>query len=225
MTNSTDTDTKRPHAGAQPALPFSEEELASNGPRLRPAELARLLGVSRQSVHAWIGAGKVRLGADGRIDPRKAVADVLKASDPARLRARVLAPFAEEIAALRGRVAHLVHELAQCEEDREFHEGAAGELAQQVNRIERLVRTLPGIEAEARAALLGVLNPHELQAGGPMAGEGAGMVARQGEGDAAAGVAVLAGLRDAFQPGDLAAAEAWLAATPSPAGRPAEPTA
>jgi len=99
MTIATDTDTKRAHRGAQPALPFSEEELATNGPRLRPAELARLLGVSRQTVHVWLKAGKATLGADGRLDPRKAVADVLKAGDPARLRARVLAPFAEEIAA------------------------------------------------------------------------------------------------------------------------------
>ncbi|MBL8376999.1 MAG: hypothetical protein JNM79_03960 [Burkholderiales bacterium] len=156
MTGRIDTDEARAHAGSQAGLPF-EDEARDSGPRLRPAELARLLGISRQSVHAWIVAGKIRLGADGRIDPRRAVADVLRTSDPAKLRARVLAPFAEEVSRLRERVADLVHRLRRCEEDREFHEGAADELAVQVNRLERLARTLPGISDEARAALVAEL--------------------------------------------------------------------
>lgn len=158
MTVSPDTDKFRAAQGAQPALPFAKDELATNGPRLRPSELARLLGVSRQSVSEWIKAGKVKLGSDGRLDPRKAVADVLRAGDPARLRARVLAPLAAEIAALRARVAHLTHELAVCEEDRQFHEGAGSEMAEQIIKLESLVPSLPGIDGPARAALMAVIN-------------------------------------------------------------------
>ena len=161
MTYPTDTDILQAPEGAQPALPFSEDELATNGPRLRPAELARLLGVSRQSVSEWVKGGKVKLGSDGRLDPRKAVGDVLRAGDPARLRARVLAPFAAEIAALRARVAHLAHELAACEEEREFHEGVGVEFSEQLSQIEALALSLPGISDDAQAALLAAINPFD----------------------------------------------------------------
>lgn len=161
MTYPADTDTLRAPDGAQPALPFAEDELATNGPRLRPSELARLLGVSRQSVSEWIKAGKVKLGSDGRLDPRKAVADVLRAGDPARLRARVLAPFAAEIAALRARVAHLAHELAVCKREREYYERLSNELWSQLDEAEALTLSLPGISDEVRAALMGAMNPDE----------------------------------------------------------------
>ena len=193
MTNRTDTDTYRTHGKAQPALPFAEEELSTNGPRLRPAELARLLGVSRQTVSEWLKAGKTRLGADGRIDPRKAVADVLRTSDPARLRARVLAPLVEEVAALRARVAHLAHELAECEEDRQFHAGA--EMVEQLTALESLVKTLPGITDESRAALKAELDRY---GGEPLAGSP----------DVVPGE--LAGLPHTVDSFEVAKAEAWL---------------
>ena len=166
MTGSTDTDTPRNSAGEQPPLPFAEAELESNGPRLRPAELARLMGVSRQSVSEWIKLKKIRVGADGRVDPRQAVADMLKSNDPARLRARLLVPFAKEIAALRAQVAKLTHELKECEEMREFFEGSADELAAMISRVEQMVLTRSDISESARAAMMAVINPYEWEPAG-----------------------------------------------------------
>ena len=202
MTGSTDTDTPRNSAGEQPPLPFAEAELESNGPRLRPAELARLMGVSRQSVSEWIKLKKIRVGADGRVDPRQAVADMLKSNDPARLRARLLAPFAKEIAALRAQVAKLTHELKECEEMREFFEGSADELAAMISRVEQMVLTRSDISESARDAMMVVINPYEWEPAGTTLPPGASAAAEPGE-----ALAALAELEGSFNPGPVTAVE------------------
>ena len=59
--------------------------------RILPAEFARLLGVSKQAVSRWIAAGKVTISPiDGRLDVQTAVQQVLRNTDPGRMRARVL---------------------------------------------------------------------------------------------------------------------------------------
>jgi hypothetical protein len=93
-----------------PTLPLSFEDVGNL--RVRPAELARMLGVSRQSVSQWIQTGKVTLGADGRVDPAKATRQVIDNSDPGRLRARVLRSAVEDVGTLRRRIANLEHQLA-----------------------------------------------------------------------------------------------------------------
>lgn len=103
------------------------------GLRLTQAELARLLGCSKQSVSKWISSEKVTLGADGRVDPRQAVAQLLRNSNPTRLRAKVLAPLLGSVEALRRRIAELEAEVARWQEDAEFHEGVSMELAGLVN--------------------------------------------------------------------------------------------
>lgn len=77
-------------AGAEPRpslLPFDPRDLVAL--RVRPAEFARMVGVTKQTVSVWIRDGKVTLGPDGKLDPAKAARDVIKHTDPARLRARV----------------------------------------------------------------------------------------------------------------------------------------
>lgn len=78
--------------------------------RVRPAELARMLGVSRQAVSEWVRLGKVKIGSDGRMDPREAVRDVLRHSDPGRLRARLLRSLTDDADDLRQQLQEVRHE-------------------------------------------------------------------------------------------------------------------
>jgi DNA-binding transcriptional regulator YdaS (Cro superfamily) len=80
--------------------------------RVLPAEFARMVGVSKQSVSQWIKQGKVMLGPDGRLDPHKASREVLQRTDPARLRARVFKDAMSGTDQLRARVRDLEQQLA-----------------------------------------------------------------------------------------------------------------
>jgi hypothetical protein len=93
--------------------------------RLTRAEFARFIGTSKQSVGEWCKAGKITLGADGRVDPRVAVSQLLRNCDPARLRSKVLAPLVRDIGALQKRIADLEVALAEANEMAEFHESAS----------------------------------------------------------------------------------------------------
>lgn len=104
----------RPHkaeAGPHPSLlPFDPADLVAM--RVLPAEFARMVGVSKQSVSQWIKQGKVTLGPDGRLDPHKASREVLQRTDPARLRARVFKDAMAGADQLRGKVRDLEQQLA-----------------------------------------------------------------------------------------------------------------
>lgn len=79
--------------------------------RVRPADFARLCGVSKQSVSRWIQLGKLTLGPDGKLDPDAGIQQVIQRSDPARLRARFFKLASEDRSALRKRVERLEAEL------------------------------------------------------------------------------------------------------------------
>jgi len=100
MTNTTKTGAMAPKAKKEAA------EL-----RVRPAEFARMLGKSRQSVSDDIKAGKITLGSDGLLSPPKALAELLRNTDPLKVRARVLRNGTEERATLERRIADLEEEL------------------------------------------------------------------------------------------------------------------
>ena len=81
------------------SLPFDMADMIAV--RLLPAQFARVVGVSKQSVSKWIHAGKVTLGPDGRLDPVKAIQEVLKNTAPTRLRARIFRQAMEGADAMR----------------------------------------------------------------------------------------------------------------------------
>jgi hypothetical protein len=91
-----------------PLLPLGHDhaELRS-GLRVTRAQFARMMGTSRQAVTTWVKSGKITIGADGGLDPRVAIAQLLRHSAPARVRAKVLAPLIGELSALHHRVAEL----------------------------------------------------------------------------------------------------------------------
>jgi hypothetical protein len=137
MTNPLDPDCATPKTGV---LPFASGELDRSGLRLTRAEFARFLGVSKQATSEWVTAGKITLGADGRLDPRQAVSQLLRNSDPARLRAKVLAPLVKDVGLMQKRVADLERALAAATEDASFHEESAGELSDQLSALEHHLR-------------------------------------------------------------------------------------
>lgn len=90
---------------ASPLLPFAESDLLAV--RLLPAEFARAICVSKQTVSRWIKGDKITLGCDGRLDPNVAMRQVLRNGDPGRTRARLLRQAMTEVAELREAAARL----------------------------------------------------------------------------------------------------------------------
>ncbi|MBU1980419.1 MAG: hypothetical protein KJ958_14755 [Gammaproteobacteria bacterium] len=134
MTNLLNPDSTAPKTGI---LPFEPGALDRSGLRLTRAEFARFLGVSKQAVGEWVTAGKISLGADGRLDPRQAVSQLIRNTDPARLRAKVLEPLSRDIGRLQQRIADLEKSLAQSDENAAFHEECSDELATQLNTLDQ----------------------------------------------------------------------------------------
>ena len=135
MTFQQDSDTAKNSGQSQPAngLLSGEHEILA-GIRVTRAQFARMIGCSRQSVTEWVQAGRLTVGPDGRFDPCKAVADLLRTGDPAKLRVLALRPAVEELARSRNRIADLevalqksTSEAAALREDRDFCEASGRE--------------------------------------------------------------------------------------------------
>ena len=131
MTTPTQNDVLPPPAAAQSRLPFADTDLLAV--RLLPAEFARVVGVSRQTVSQWIRQGKMTLGADGRLDPNRAMRQLLRTADPGRVRARLIKQAFADMADLRAdalRAALLEQQLADAQQRLDFLEGFSKELGQ-----------------------------------------------------------------------------------------------
>lgn len=124
-------------APANLALPFDLTQLSHV--RVRPADLARMLNVTRQAVSQWIKDGKITLGADRRVDPQVAVRQLLHNCDPSRLRAKVLQPLTRDIGDQRRQIADLKGTIASLTEDRNFHAAAAAEMLEVIDEFKWLL--------------------------------------------------------------------------------------
>lgn len=145
MANNLDFDHNTELAGipATGSLLSSNDQLLA-GIRVTRAQFSRMMGCSRQAVTEWVNAGRLTVGADGRFDPCRAVADLLRTGDPARLRAKVLQPLVAELAGYRARITDLEAalgksmmesqalrtELAEEKEKSAWHERSADEIYQ-----------------------------------------------------------------------------------------------
>lgn len=122
---------------ATPYLPFIPGDLDRSGIRLTRAEFSRFLGVSKTAVTDMVKSGKITVDSDGRLDPRQAISQLLRNSDPARLRSKVLAPLMRDVGTLQKRIADLEAALAAANEDADFHEGASLEFLEQLGALRR----------------------------------------------------------------------------------------
>jgi len=78
-------------------LPFPPGDLDRCGIRMTRADFSRFLGVSKQAVGDWVRDGKITLGADGLLNPRQAVQQLMRNTDPTRIRSKVLAPLVRDM--------------------------------------------------------------------------------------------------------------------------------
>lgn len=101
------TTAKPPDSGGQsstqPTLPFNERDLLAV--RLLPAEFARAVGVSRQTVSRWVHTDKVTLGGDGRLNPTTAMRQLLRTGNIGLIRARLVRQAFADMGHLRERAA------------------------------------------------------------------------------------------------------------------------
>jgi hypothetical protein len=157
MTNKPYSDSARQDAGKTPLLPFASSEIERAGLRVTRAQFSRLMSCSKQAVTDWVKSGRIILGADSRFDPTAAVEQLLRTGDPARLRAKILAPLVRDIAGRDRRIAELeaalVRDIAgrdrriaeleaalgDLKEDAEFNKSAADGL---LNLFDALQHTL-----------------------------------------------------------------------------------
>lgn len=114
-------DRQLPGAPSTSLLPFEPEDLAQ-GLRVSQADFARMCKVSRQTVSTWVKKGKIRsVFPDGTMDPRQAAREVIRNTDPARLRAKVFKVATEDSVQLRRRVADLERQLRASQEQAAYH--------------------------------------------------------------------------------------------------------
>lgn len=105
-------DARRALLDARPVLlPFNPADLLAT--RVKPAAFAKICGVSRQSVSQWIRKGWITRAPDGLIDPVAATRQLLRRTDPSRLRARVLREATASLGELHARIRNLADELHQ----------------------------------------------------------------------------------------------------------------
>lgn len=136
MTLSIDPDATSQNQSIQPLLPFDGADLDRSGIRLTRAEFARFLGVSKQAVTDYVKSGKIVLGADGRLDPRQAVSQLLRSTDPARLRSKVLAPLVKDVGQYQQRIADLESQLSAAAENESFAEDSVMEVLAVMEALE-----------------------------------------------------------------------------------------
>lgn len=131
MTDSPNPDGLEPENPQQSlSLPLDEKDLMRQ--RVLPVELARVVGVTKQSVSRWIRDGKIAPPSpiDGRLDLHRALRDVLRNTDPGRLRSRVLRQAVEDVAGLRDN-------LARAEDRAEAAEAALQEAVSRIAFLEK----------------------------------------------------------------------------------------
>lgn len=158
MTNPLDSDCKADFQGQNGVLPFASSQADLAGIRVTRAQFSRMMGVSKQAVTDWVKSGRIIVGADGRFDPRQAVARLLATGDPARLRAKVLAPLVADIAGRDRRIAELETQLAAATEDADFEAKSAAGFAALFDRLqESLPDAWPALRGAPAPAALAAL--------------------------------------------------------------------
>lgn len=119
-------------------------QMLRQGIRVRPAEFARMVGVSRSAVSEWKKSGLIEVGPDGKLNPAVAARQLQERADPARLRAPLLRQMMESTREAQARAAKLAAEVARLR----------AELAEQVAFAERREEAAKWREREAASVAM-----------------------------------------------------------------------
>jgi hypothetical protein len=134
-------------------LPLLADSAALMRVRVLPAQAARVIGVSKQTMSRWISSGKVSINLDGRLDLQTAVEQILRTCDPGRMRSRVLRQAVGNVADLRAAVADLQAQLEKARADATYFEGYADDADRMAAAFLRGIKSIdPGVRADASAA-------------------------------------------------------------------------
>jgi hypothetical protein len=82
----------------------SKNDLLAQSVRVRPIDFAKICGVSKQAVSAWIQSGKISIYPDGTLDPKKAAKEYIQNSDPARVKASVFKVITDDVGTLKNEI-------------------------------------------------------------------------------------------------------------------------
>lgn len=155
MKNNIDIDSDHSN---QPYL-FSSDDLDKVNIRVRPSELARLIGCSKQAVSLWVRDGKIILGSDGRVNPALAMSQLLRSTNPKLLRAKTLKPLIKVIQNQEKQIEALKIQIKNIQEDVDFHEGASTEFLDAFHKIKSsLILEQPSLESLTNKQLLTALS-------------------------------------------------------------------
>lgn len=103
--------------------------------KMKPAEFARLIGVSKQAVSVWIKDGKIDIFPNGYLNPDKAIKQLLKNTNPAKLRSRALMPLIKQVKELTIKNKQKEFDLIDLRESVEFLTSANEELLKVIGAI------------------------------------------------------------------------------------------
>jgi transcriptional regulator with XRE-family HTH domain len=144
--------------------------------RVRPAEFARIVGVSRQTISRWVSGGKITVHPlDGRIDMQAAVRQVLQFTEPGKLRARLFRQAVADVNDLRAavasadaRAAALDAELSKARSEAQYFRRYSEDCDRYLDAFKRIViaREADLRRAPDSSAWRSVVDEIELQAAG-----------------------------------------------------------
>lgn len=93
----------------------SKNDLLNHAVRVRPVDFAKLCGVSKQAVSAWIKEGKITIYPDGTLDPKKAAKEYIQNSNPARVKASIFKVITDDVGTLKNEIQMLNAKISEKE--------------------------------------------------------------------------------------------------------------
>jgi predicted transcriptional regulator len=141
MTEAMTTDESKEKNYRPSTLPFDAADVMDL--RVRPADLARMLDVSKQAVSQWIKKGTVSTYPDGTLNPKTAIKEYLTNTEGSRLRANFMKTVSSEVDDIKTTNAGLAARL------RETHQALQDALVLLAEHVVWLNRFLEILEEQA----------------------------------------------------------------------------
>jgi len=147
--------------GAQVSLSAMPDVKSLMAIRVRPAQAARLFGVSRQSMSQWIKKGWLTINPiDGRLDLQHATDQILKHADLGRIRA----PFLKSIVSDMNRLVDQAGKAIELEGDLRAARARIAELDRELRFIGNWLELFDGLLLANESLLRATTGPDEWRA-------------------------------------------------------------